>query len=120
MIDPELGLLLALCQVPADLPEGFAATAALRGAGIARARRLAMAAAFALPVIGGALLGNLALRDAPDLATVSVLALTGGMLTSVVVEEMVTEAHEGKTGPLDPVLLTAGVAVFALISAYAG
>lgn len=48
------------------------------------------------------------------------LALTGGALTSVDVEEMVTEAHQGETSHLGPIFLTAGFAVFALISVYLG
>ena len=51
------------------------------------------------------------------MVTVSVLAITGGALTSVVVEEMITEAHGGETSHLGPVFLTAGFALFALISA---
>ncbi len=61
-------------------------------------------------------IGFFALRAAPEVLTLSVLALTGGALTSVVVEEMVTEAHEGETSHLGPVALTAGFALFALIS----
>lgn len=37
VLNPSLGLLLALGQVPADVPEGFAAVATLRRAGIRRA-----------------------------------------------------------------------------------
>ncbi|WP_203225644.1 hypothetical protein [Kocuria sp. SM24M-10] len=48
------------------------------------------------------------------------LAITGGALTSVVVEEMLTEAHEGETGVWGLILLTGGFAVFALISVYVG
>lgn len=59
-------------------------------------------------------------RDGPDLVTLSVLAVTGGALTSAMVEEMLTEAHEGDTSSLGPVALTAGFAIFALISAYIG
>lgn len=36
VLDPALGLLLALGQVPANIPEGFAAIATLRRAGIRR------------------------------------------------------------------------------------
>ncbi len=36
-----------------------------------------------------------------------VLALTGGALSAVVVEEMVSEAHEGETSQFGPVFLTA-------------
>ena len=65
-----------------------------------------------------AALGFLALRDAPELVTLSVLALTGGALVAVVVEEMVGEAHEGDTSLLGPVFLTSGFALFAGVSVY--
>ena len=120
VLNPALGLLLALGQMPADLPEGFAAVATLRRAGIPRRRRLLMSAAFAVPILVGAALGFLALRRAPEVLTLSVLALTGGALTAVVVEEMVTEAHEGDTSSIGPIFLTAGFALFAAISVYLG
>lgn len=119
LIDPRLGLLLALGQVPADIPEGFAALASLRRAGVARATRLKMGAAFAIPVFIGAALGYFALRDAPEVVTLAVLAVTGGVLISVVIEEIVHEAHGGETSRFGPLALTAGFALFALISAYA-
>lgn len=118
LIDPRLGLLLALGQVPADAPEGFAAIATLRRAGVKRSKRILLALAFGIPVFTGATLGYFVLQSAPELLTVSVLAFTGGILISVVIEEMLTEAHKGQTSPLGPVALTTGFAVFALISAY--
>ena len=118
VVSPALGLLLALGQVPADLPEGFAAVGSLRRAGFARRTRLLMAAGFALPILLGAVLGYVVLRSAPDLVTLSVLALTGGALVAVVVEEMVSEAHEGETSQLGPVFLTAGFALFAAITVW--
>lgn len=120
VLNPALGLLLALGQIPADLPEGFAAVATLRRAGVPRKWRLLMSAAFAIPILLGAALGFLALREAPDVVTLSVLALTGGALSAVVVEEMVTEAHEGDTSSIGPIFLTAGFALFAAISVYVG
>ena len=48
------------------------------------------------------------------------LTLTGGALTSVVVEEMPAEAHEGDTSVRGPILLTGGFALFAAISVYLG
>jgi ZIP family zinc transporter len=120
VVNPALGLLLAMGQVPADVPEGFAAVATLRNAGISRKRRILMAAGFAVPILLGAALGFLALREAPEIFTLSVLALTGGALTAVVVEEMVSEAHEGETSQLGPIFLTAGFALFAAISVYFG
>ena len=120
VLNPALGLLLAVGQVPADVPEGFAAIATLRSAGISRKKRIAMAAAFAIPILLGATIGYWALRDAPEIITLSVLALTGGALTAVVVEEMIGEAHEGDTSQLGPVFLTAGFALFGAISVYLG
>ena len=120
VLKPGLGLLLALGQMPADLPEGFAAVSTLRNAEVPRRRRLLLSASFAIPILAGAALGYLALRDAPEIVTLSVLALTGGALTAVVVEEMVTEAHEGDTSRLGPVFLTAGFALFTAISVYVG
>lgn len=120
VISPALGLLLAAGQVPADIPEGFAASATLRRAGVPRRTRLLVAASFTLPVLIGAALGYLALRQAPDVLTLSVLAATGGILTSVVIEEMISEAHENATSTFGPLMLTAGFGLFALISVYAG
>lgn len=102
------------------MPEGFAALATLRREGVRRQARVALAAMFAIPVFVGATLGYFALRDAPNLVTVTVLAMTGGALTSVVVEEMLTEAHQGETSRLGPVFLTAGFALFALVAVYIG
>lgn len=118
VVNPALGLLLAAGQVPADIPEGFAATATLKGAGFALRTRVIMAVSFAVPVLLGATLGYLALRRAPDILTLSVLAATGGVLMSVVVEEVVTQAHQGPTSAYGPLLLTAGFGLFALISVY--
>lgn len=120
VLSPGLGLVLALGQVPADVPEGFAAVATLRRAGMRRGTRVLMALSFTVPILTGAAIGFFALRDAPEVLTYSVLALTGGALTSVVIEEMVTEAHEGDTSHLGPIALTAGFALFALISVYLG
>lgn len=120
VLNPALGLLLALGQMPADVPEGFAAVATMRNAGIRRRNRVLLAAGFAIPILLGAALGFLALRQAPEVVTLSVLALTGGALAAVVVEEMVSEAHDGDTSQVGPIFLTAGFALFAAISVYLG
>lgn len=118
VINPALGVLLALGQAPADLPEGFAATATLRRAGIRRSRRLLAAAGFTVPIMIGAALGYLALRGAPQLLTLSVLTFTGGALLSVAVEEMVPQAHEEVRGRQDAFYLVTGFALFAAVSTY--
>ena len=65
VLNPSLGLLLALGQVPADIPEGFAAVASLRRANMRRRTRVLMALSFTIPILLGATLGYFALRDAP-------------------------------------------------------
>ena len=77
-----------------------------------------MATSFAVPVLLGAAIGYLALRQAPDTVTLSVLAATGGVLMSVIIEEVVTQAHEGPTSSWGPLMLTGGFGLFAFISVY--
>lgn len=67
-----------------------------------------------------ATLGWFALRGAPELVTLSVLALTGGVLTAVVIEQMIDEAHDAPTSGWGPVALTTGFAIFAALSVYLG
>jgi ZIP family zinc transporter len=119
VVDPALGLLLAAGQTPADVPEGFAAVASARRAGARPAVRWAMTVAFALPILAGASLGYLLLRGAPEIVTLTVLAVTGGTLVSVVVEEVLPEAHEGETSRVGVLFLVGGFALFAALSAYA-
>jgi ZIP family zinc transporter len=118
VVNPSLGVLLAVGQAPADAPEGFAAAAALRRAGLSRSRRLLAGAGFAVPILTGAAVGYLALRSAPDVLTLSVLAFTGGALLSVVVEEMVPQAHDANQSRWDSLFLVSGFAVFAAVSHY--
>ena len=113
-----LGLLLALGQVPADLPEGFATIAAFRDKGVPRRRRLLLAASFALPIFLGATIGYWAVRGQPDIYKQVLLAFTAGILLTVAVEEILTEAHEGDGGSSwDTLALVGGFALFALLSA---
>ena len=120
VIDPALGFLLALGQTPADIPEGFATIATLRSAGFSRGRRLAFTIGLAVPLLVGGTLGYFALRSAPEIVLLSVLALTGGALTSVVIEEIVPEAHRGGDSRLATMFLVGGFALFAAISVYVG
>ena len=71
-----------------------------------------MAASFAVPILLGAALGFLALRQAPEIVTLSVLALTGGALVAM--------DSRARLAPAGPVFLTAGFAIFGAISVYGG
>ncbi len=115
-----LGLLLALAQTPADIPEGFATIATFRAKQMSRPRRLLLSASFAVPILLGATVGYWALRAAPHAVKMGALAFTAGILISVVVEEMVKEAHgdgESRWAALAPV---GGFGLFALITACFG
>ena len=115
-----LGLLLALGQVPADVPEGFATIATFKRQGVPRWRRLLLAASFTVPILLAATLGYWTVRDAPDLYKLSLLAFTAGILLTVAVEEMVVQAHQTEDSRWDALMLVGGFALFALIAVYLG
>ncbi len=64
--------------------------------------------------------GLLRLCSAPEPVTLSVLALTGGALVTVVVEEMVPEARADDTSAWGAIFLIAGFALFGSVSVYVG
>ena len=113
-----LGVLLAIGQVPADIPEGFATIATFKDKGLPRARRLLLAASFTIPILLGATLGFFAVRNAPEIVKLSLLTFTAGILASVAIEEMIPEAHKKGEPKLGPLALVFGFALFALISVY--
>jgi ZIP family zinc transporter len=113
-----LAALLALGQVAADVPEGFATIAVFRRQGLTRRRRLLLSASFTLPLLAGATAGYWLLRDAPDLPRLALLAFTAGVLLTVTVEEMVVEAHRESDGRLEALALAGGFALFALAGTY--
>ena len=116
-----LGLLLALGQTPADVPEGFAAIATFKNAGVGRRKRLLLAAAFALPIMLGVTIGYWGVRGQSELVKLSLLAFTAGVLTTVVIEEIVPESHkEGPDSRLATAFFVGGFAVFALLAEYLG
>ncbi len=113
-----LGLLLALGQVPADIPEGFATIATFKDQGVPRGRRLLLAASFAIPILLGATIVFFGVRGGPEILKLSLLAFTAGILVSVAVEEMLPEAHAAGEPRFAPLALVSGFALFALISVY--
>lgn len=119
-----LGFLLALGQVPADIPEGFAAIATLKEAGVPRRRRLLLSASFAAPIFLGATVGYWAVRGQPELLKFGLLAFAAGILIAIAVEEMIVSAHRSldeaglKESRWATMWLVGGFALFALLSAY--
>jgi zinc transporter, ZIP family len=119
-LSPGLALLLALGQVPADIPEGFATVAGFKARGIPRRARLALSGSFAIPILLGTMVGYFAVRDQPEVLKLALLAFTAGVLTTVVVEEIVPEAHEDGEARFAALVFVGGFALFALLSAYLG
>lgn len=115
-----LGLLLAIAQVPADIPEGFATIATFRRMGFRRRLRLWLSASFTLPILAGASVGYWLLRNSPEIAKMSLLAFTAGVLTTVVVEEIVPQAHRNGEARLAALVLVGGFALFGALSVYLG
>ena len=115
-----LGLVLALGQVTADIPEGFATIATFKSGGLSRRKRLLLSLSFIVPVFLGATVGYWAVRGQPQLVKLSLLAFTAGILLTVVVEDIIPEAHEKAEARFAALALVGGFALFALVSIYLG
>ena len=93
-ISPHLLFLLALGQAAADIPQAFSSIAALRRHGVQRRMRVLLSVAYALPLLVGATIGYFGVRGAPDLLKKAIVAFTAGFLATLVVEEIVPQAHD--------------------------
>ena len=90
----KLALALALSQVLADVPEGFAVIANFRDKNVPRATRIVLSASFAVPVVGAAALAYLLLRAQSEVVKMAALVFVAGLYTLAAVEDMLREAHE--------------------------
>jgi ZIP family zinc transporter len=114
-------LVLALGQVLADVPEGFATVANFKAKGIGRGRRLLLSASFALPALGAATGAYFLLRDQSEVIKMAALVFTAGLLTVAAIEDMISEAHESaKDTRLSIIAFVGGFALFTLVSAGLG
>lgn len=114
-----LALILAIGQVTADIPEGFATIANFKDKGVPRARRFLISASFLIPVMAGALLSYLVLRDQSEAIQLAALAFTAGLLLAAASEEIVGEAHEAAPDTRwSSLAITGGFVLFALVASY--
>ncbi|HEY9553759.1 ZIP family metal transporter [Allosphingosinicella sp.] len=117
----ELALVLALGQVAADIPEGFATIATFRDAGVARTKRILLSASFVVPVLAGAILSYFALRSQPEAYQLTALAFIAGMLLVAAAEEIMKEAHEVyPPSKLFSFAVIFGFGLFAAVASYFG
>lgn len=116
-----LALVLALGQMTADVPEGFATIATFKDRKVPRRKRLLLAASFCIPILLGATLGYWVLRDQSEAVKVSALALVAGLLLVAAVEDMVSEAHEAvEDTRLSIASFVGGFGLFTLVASYLG
>jgi zinc transporter, ZIP family len=113
-----LGLLLAIGQVPADIPEGFSSIATFKNQGVSRRMRMLLAVSFVVPIFLGATLGYWVMQGLPAVFKFMTLAFIAGILITVAIEEIVPLAHKGKESRWASLSLVGGFALFLLISAY--
>lgn len=114
-----LALILAIGQVTADAPEGFATIANFRSNGVARARRLALAASLIVAPLLGASIGYWLLRGQHEAFQLTALAFTAGLLILAAVEEMLGEAHETADDThITAAFFIGGFALFVLVTSY--
>lgn len=118
LIDLQIGLLVALGVVSADIPEGFATIAAFKERGIKRHLRILLNLFASLPVLLGAAAGYWLIKGQPVIVEYGVLAFTAGILLTVTAEEIIPESHKNGEARLAALVLIGGFALFALISSY--
>ena len=115
----ELALVLAIGQVTADIPEGFAAVANFKDKGMPRSQRILMSASFALPILVAALASYFLLREQDPSVQLMVLAFVAGLLLVAATEEIIGEAHEAACDTkLSALSIVGGFVLFALVSSY--
>ena len=114
-----LALILAIGQVTADIPEGFATIANFKDKGLPRGRRLLLSASFLIPCLLGASVGYWLLRGGSETLKLAGLAFTAGILVLAAVEEMLREAHEAADDTrLSATFFVGGFALFTLVASY--
>lgn len=118
LISLQLGLLLALGVVSADMPEGFATIASFKEKGIKRRMRLVLNICASIPVLLGASAGYLFVKGQPPIIEYSLLAFTAGILLTLTAEEIIPESHRNGEARVAALVFIGGFALFALISSY--
>jgi ZIP family zinc transporter len=117
-VSATLGIVLAVGQVLADVPEGYAAVANFRDKEVPRQRRILLSASFILYCVGVALVSYFLLRGAGDAPKMAALSFVAGLLSVAAVEDMLEEAHDAKGDTRTSVLaFIGGFVLFTLVSA---
>ncbi|MEJ7931460.1 peptidoglycan-binding protein [Ramlibacter sp. AN1015] len=117
-VSASMALVLAMGQVLADIPEGYATIANMKENEVPRSRRILLSASFVIPVVGMAMVSYFLLRDVADAWKMGALAFVAGLLSLAAVEDMISEAHEsGEDTKWSMLAFTSGFVLFVLVSA---
>ena len=116
-VSSQMALILALGQVMADIPEGFAAVANFRDKGVRRSKRLLISASFFLPVVGAAVVAYFALKGRSENLKMAGLVFVAGLYLLAAVEDMLREAHASvEDSRWSALSLLAGFTLFLVVS----
>jgi zinc transporter, ZIP family len=114
-----LGFVLAMSQLVANVPGGFATMANFRDEGVARKRRYIIIATFPIPVFVGATLGFWLLRGSGETIQNVALAFIVGVLLLATVEDTLPQADEPHPPRwISTISFAGGFALFGLLSSY--
>ena len=120
-VSSDLGLVLAVGQLLADFPEGFAAVATFRANDVPRRQRLLLSLSFLVPVLLAATVAYFALRGQSEVSQYMALVATGGLFTVAAFEDMIQEAHTATDDPRwSTFALIMGFVLFVFVSAGLG
>ena len=120
-VSSRIAMVLAIEQVLADIPEGFAVIANFRQKGVNRTRRLLLSASFVIPVVGAAIIAFFALRGQPEILKMTALVFVAGLFLLAAVEDMLNEAHDSaEDSRWSAISFLAGFALFVVVSGSVG
>jgi ZIP family zinc transporter len=116
-----LALMVAIGHILANIPTGIAAISSFKQIKTSALFRQMLSASFIFPPVIGATLGYWVVVGQPELIKFMLLAFTAGILTTIVVENMVPEATENeKENYQETLCFVGGFAFIALIGTYLG
>jgi ZIP family zinc transporter len=116
-VSSQIAFLLALGQVLANIPGGFAVIANFRDKGMGRANRLILTASFVAPAVGAAVLAYVALRGQGEAVKMAALIFVTGLYMLAAVENMLREAHDSaEDSRWSAISFLAGFALFLVVS----